>query len=220
MPQENFADSLKFNYPSKKKVIFQRIKTIVSCVLAIVFFLGVNIHYYFISDLCCYQTVPIIIEELFECTNEEFFDKDLEIYDEIGDLRKCAKTNADGTIYFTFSRYQAYRLKNSEWLNAFRDSEKPDCVEISDDLKNVTVHVTPEMKEYSVNDWENFEDEMDRMLFKLYLYVFLDNTDFKNFKIIYTEVDSITGELINKLELPWEYTVIYDNVYYKYHPYG
>ena len=143
----------------------------------------------------------------------------MEIYDEIGDLRKCAET-VNGNIVFHFSRYQAYRLKNSEWLNAFRDSEKPDCVEISDDLKNVTVHVTPEMKEYSVNDWENFEDEMDRMLFKLYLYVFLDNTDFKNFKIIYTEVDSITGELINKLELQWEYTVIYDNVYYKYHPYG
>ena len=202
LPQEDFDDSLKFYYPSKKKVILHKLKNRVISILCVAFIILTTVFYCFVSKPYRYPAGSIRVEILFGCTVDEFFDKDLEIYDEIGDLRKCAET-VNGNIVFHFSRYQAYRLKNSEWLNAFRDSEKPDCVEISDDLKEIKVFVTPEMKNYSKEEWATFTKQMNRIIFKIYLYQIVSNNFNENDVISYKKIDSESGILINEIHIAW-----------------
>lgn len=78
-------------------------------------------------------------EDVLGCTAEEFFDKELDFYNEVGDFRKRARINKQGDLVLRLTQVQA-----NAWCLSLqedvRNAEKQYNIEVSDDYSTITIY--------------------------------------------------------------------------------
>ena len=175
----------------RKKIVILRILSIIGVIVYL--FIGVD-------ALVVAQRLAIPTDwcpVLFDCTSEEFFEKDLELYDEIGDLRKRVVIDPRGYLVLSLTRKQVTAWR--EHLMRLEDLEHMPHVEISSDYTTMTVYQ---------NTGEPLPDnipiDMARIIMKLHLIQGLDKKNAaKEVYVIYREKDEKTGEILDEVVLRW-----------------
>ncbi len=78
-------------------------------------------------------------EDVFGCTVEEFFDKDFDFYNKVGDFRKTSRINRQGDLVLRLTQTQANTL--CLYLQEdVRNAEKQYNIEVSDDYSTITIY--------------------------------------------------------------------------------
>lgn len=147
------------------------------------------------------RTLEYTIDEyycraLFDCTPEEFLDKDMPFYEETGDFREKSYVK-DGQLVLVFTEKQAQLFGVSDWILSCGEVEKFSDIKISDDLKTVTLYIP---SGFDINEKNT---EINKVIAKITLRMLLSgkNTD----EIVLTVVirDRITGAVIAEEEFPY-----------------
>lgn len=76
---------------------------------------------------------------LFDCTSSDFFDKEMDFYEETGDFRKNARINGEGNLEIHLDEKQMIAWKESAWLNVFNDIENCPYANLSTNLSVLTI---------------------------------------------------------------------------------
>ena len=124
---------------------------------------------------------------LFDCTPEEFFDKEFEFYKYVGDLRGNSYVDGDGRLNLMFSPKQKKAFRESEWLTGFEELDDKSNIVLSADLQSITFY------SYS----ETYDEDVEllyHVLYKLSAIQLLDGTPQQDICIYLTEIDAVTGE--------------------------
>ena len=140
---------------------------ILLCVITVILcaFSGIQ-QVYVITEKSCYS--------LFGCSSKEFLELELYIYDEVGDFRKKATVNKDGSLLISLTKKQKEAL--SEYLLA--DPKKgisETKIEVSQDYSIVTAFCFKETKN---TDISNAFSVLERIFFAKYLLGNVDNVKF------------------------------------------
>ena len=132
---------------------------------------------------------------IFGCTPDEFFDKEFEFYDTVGDLRKQAFVSRRGYLNIFLTRWDMEEWLQTDWLISFNELKDHPYLEVSPDLSTVTLYFSPELDE-ALNSPEKRE-EIDLLLELLVTKIGMIN-DFNNQKteIEYIVLDTTTNEVI------------------------
>ena len=111
---------------NKKRVIFIIIGLV--C-LAIIIFSGV-------AQFSILHVHPDSCLAIFGCTPDEFFDKEFEFYDTVGDLRKQAFVSRQGYLNIFLTRWDMEEWLQTDWLISFNElKDHPYAKERIDYLK-------------------------------------------------------------------------------------
>ena len=134
---------------------------------------------------------PIGCQRLFGISPEEFFDTELEFYDETGDFRPKSRIDENGDLVLVLSPNQQKKWRESEWLSGFPEVVNDSKFEISSDLCTLTYYFPT----------VNLEDEEIEPLFmtiltKMTVIHLLDGKDYREISIQCVEKDPITGEIL------------------------
>lgn len=170
---------------NKKRVIF----IIIGLVnLAIIIFLV-------IAQPSILHVHPDSCLAIFGCTPDEFFDKEFEFYDTVGDLRKQSFVSRRGYLNIFLTRWDMEEWLQTDWLISFNELKDHPYLEVSPDLSTVTLYFSPELDE-ALNSPEK-RAEIDLLLELLVTKIGMIN-DFNNQKteIEYIVWDTTTHEVI------------------------
>lgn len=189
LPQKNEEAEEIFGKPIKRNYI-----SLIVPVLVLILIMYENIDYYFIKTPYSYTIPAESAEIVYGCSPEEFLNADLEVFDEIGDLSKNAEITADGDLLIKYTEYQAYRAKNSDWITSFKESDLLSFIDVSEDMRNITIYSIPEMEFYSMDKWLSIQDEIDSMMHKISVYHYLDQVSLDEKIISYQIIESSTGK--------------------------
>ena len=151
---------------------------------------GTIIYVKYFRDLEINLT-PIGCQRLFGISPEEFFDTELEFYDETGDFRPKSRIDENGDLVLVLSPNQQKKWRESEWLSGFPEVVNDSKFEISSDLCTLTYYFPT----------VNLEDEEIEPLFmtiltKMTVIHLLDGKDYREISIQCIEKDPITGEIL------------------------
>ena len=61
---------------------------------------------------------------LFECDPSAFLEKEIEFYEEVGDIREESYVDIYGNLVLVMKENQRKKLLKSNWLNSFDELEK------------------------------------------------------------------------------------------------
>ena len=165
-------------------------------------------------SVCSLAFTEVIFNEedcqlLFNCSTSEFFDKELDFYEETGDLRKYATVDKKGNIVLHLTKNKKQKLRESEWLISFKDLENT-SFEISSDYSSLTLYLSPETNNEIENSTQKINKIIDLTMCKMYLIKSLDGMDIYDITIQYIERDSVTKEIIDSVECRGGHTIYYD----------
>lgn len=147
-------------------------------------------------EMHIYSMHPDLCEHLFDCTPTEFLSADLEGYEKVNNMQKKAYVDEDGWLVLDLTVLQCFQLRYSAWSTPFEELESRPYVEVSDDLKSIILYITPELREFSNQDWEKLDTDIVSILFKMSFILDEKTLWFENESIIYKEVDSVSGEVL------------------------
>jgi len=91
---------------------------------------------------------------LFDCTSSDFFDKEMDFYEETGDFRKNARINGEGNLEIHFDEKQMIAWKESAWLNVFNDIENCPYANLSTNLSVLTIRCKTIKVQYQTLDMQ------------------------------------------------------------------
>ena len=120
------------------------------------------------GDLYSYSTSELRLnlyecQSIFGCTPEEFFDLELDIYEEAGDFRDKAKITSNGYLVLNLTPKQERALADSSLLTDYGDNPR---IEVSYEDKYVIVNGFEETVE---NDVSELSVIADKLRFRLVL---------------------------------------------------
>lgn len=144
-----------------------------------------------------YEFNTIACSSLFGCTAEEFFDQEFEFYKETGDFRKNAHINHKGELAIYLTNKQVKKWMESDWFDIFYDAECRPNIEVSPDLKVITVYTSEDMDDNSFNEMiENFNS----ILIRIHL---INGAKGSREKVLCIEKSIETGEELDRLYWAW-----------------
>lgn len=135
---------------------------------------------------------PRICKALFDCSPQEFFDLELDIYQNIIDFRTNARVSPEGNLVLMLSKKQRLALINSDLFD-FSDYKN---VEISYEDKTVIVNG------FAETAYEDIKASLiiaDRVCVKLLLE---DDINDEEAQIQYIIRDGVTGEIVYSITWP------------------
>lgn len=140
-----------------------------------------------------------VVNVLFGCSYDEFFTTDLELYKEIGDLRKGAYTIYDDYLTLYLSPKKIKTLKQSEWLTSFDYLDDVPYIEVSEDFSEVTLYYTFELRQLDKEKSDEFTCILRSVFAKIDLINCLDG--YKNPKTTFKVVHD-WGFPVEDFEMP------------------
>ena len=138
---------------------------------------------------------PAGCQSLFGVSPEEFFDAELEFYDETGDFRPKSRIDEYGNLILVLSPKQRKKWRESEWLSGFPEVVNDSKFEISSDLCTLTYYFPTEYLEDE--EFQPLAQKMYLIQDKMTIIHFLDGKDHSEISIQCIEKDPITGEVLN-----------------------
>ncbi len=147
------------------------------------------------------RTLEYTIDEyycraLFDCTPEEFLNKEMPFYEETGDLREKSFVK-DGQLVLVFTEKQAKLFGVSDWILNCSEVEEFSDIKISDDLKTLTLYVS------SGFDINAKITEINKVIAKITLRMLLSGKNEDEIVLTVVIKDRITGMTIADDELPY-----------------
>ena len=181
----------------KKLKLYQTIPLIIIVVLLCYLF-----KHYFV-DL--YYTLTFNFSDLtFNCTPEEFINNDngnLNLPKEINALRKNATIDESGNLELHCSRYQFYKLQNSDWFNDIKEFKDHPYLSHSEDYLHIVLNVTPEVKGYTRVQLKELAKDIDRIIAKIRFKEKFRKDQANHFNIVLEIIDVETDEIIKSFVL-------------------
>ena len=139
----------------------------------------------------------IACSSLFGCTAEEFFDQEFEFYKETGDFRKSARINRKGELVIYLTNKQAKIWMESDWFDILYDAECHPNIEVSPDLKVITVYTSKDMDKNSLNE---MRDVFNSILMRIH---FINGINGSKEKVLCIEKSIKTGEELDRQYWAW-----------------
>ena len=132
------------------------------------------------------------------CTPTEFINGDTDLPKEINSLRKNATIDETGHLELHCSRYQFYKLQNSDWFNDIKEFKDHPYLSHSEDYLHIVLNVTSEVKGFGLNKLLDLADDIDKIIVKIrFRETLLGRGDFVTHPDILLEItDAETGEII------------------------
>ena len=146
---------------------------------------------------------------LFGCTPSEFFDKEMEFYQETGDFRKNASLDKNGNLHLVLSPKQLKAWRNSKWLTAFEELQNHPYIQLSDDLTCVTVSVPNSVESLPQAELEELERTLNFVFTKIEMIRLLDGVAPEDIATQYIEIDTLTNEIVTSFEMSYSAYIDY-----------
>ena len=215
VPQEDFQI---------KKIAKSKTTNLISTILfttAFIVALAVLIYNIFFRTYLDYTFAPETVEALYGYTIDELLENDLDLYNDIGDIRNNAEIDSNGNLVVKYTMFQSLFLKNSDWITDFKLLETITNTDVSDDYKSILIYITPEMKRYTEEEWISYENRISSVFLKIQMYQILNRVPEDKQTISFKIIDQDDGTILHKdtwnsrHSLP-NFSALYHEFYYVY----
>ena len=152
-----------------------------------------------------YSIDPVTCDRLFDCAPAEFFDREFAFYSETGDLRKRAYINENEYLVIRLTPRQEKAWRESEWLSPFREIENKPEIELSEDMKNLTVYYSSDSSKIEKAE---VTEVVNRVLVRIHFINLFYHRSEQESHVVYMEKNRDTGEVMHTMDLPLGHMVI------------
>ena len=182
-----------------KKIVFITVPILIVAIL--ISFIIVNMNG---EEDTNYTYIEIDNKEctyLFGCSIEEFFDKEMEFYDETGDFREQAYVKENGKLVIPLTQTQKKKFRKSDWLNDLTIDDKP-YIKVENGNLTVKIYIDADIKN-KISDESFIKDcrlSVNHLFAKIWIMNLLDGIPYDENVILYVEYDVENDAVTNYMK--------------------